>query len=122
MHVPLILVMQSKDVSSPKKIVQELISATPDLATATPENVSSHLLFVTITMLAPLTAAINQLEDANTLQRAVMTTMLAPPILATEILDCALTLQRSAMTTTFAPKILATSRLENVFMRTFLQQ
>jgi len=121
MHVPLILVMQLKDVSSPKKIAQELISVTLDLATATPENVSTLLFAVTITMHVPLMFVTNQLEDANTLLRTVMTAMHVPLIVVTEILDCAHTLQRYVTTTTFAQKTLATPRLENVFMRMFLQ-
>jgi hypothetical protein len=121
MHVPLILVMQLKDVSSPKKIVQELTFVTLDLATATPENVSIPLLFVTITMHVPLMFVINQLEDANTLQRTVTTEMHVPLTVVTETLDCAHTLQRYVTTTTFAQKTLATPRLENVIMRMFLQ-
>lgn len=122
MHVPLTPVMQLKDVSSPKKIAQELISVTLDLATATPENVSSLLLFVTITTLALLTAVTKQPEDANSLLRTVMITMHVPLTVATEILESALTLLRSAMITTSAPETLATPKLESASMKTTLQK
>jgi hypothetical protein len=88
MHVPLILAMQNSDVSSPRKIAQELTSVTPDLAMQQPENAYTQLLYVTITTHVPLTAATRPPENANTLQRAVMITTHVPLTAVTEILDC----------------------------------
>lgn len=117
MHVPLILAILQRDVSSLRKIAQELTSVTPDLAMQTLENVSSPLLYVTTTTHVPLMFVTSLPEDANTLLRTVMITMHAPLTAATEILDCVYILLKSAMTTTFVPETLATSRPENASMK-----
>jgi len=108
MHVPLIPVAQRTDVSLLLKIVQELISVTPDLAMLLPENVLCHPLYVTTTTHVPLTAATKLPENAYLFQRVAMTTMHVPLIAVTLILEFASTLLKYVTTTTYVQKIVVT--------------
>jgi len=119
MHVPLIPVAQRTDVSLLLKIVQELISVTPDLAMLQPENVLCHPLFVTTTTHAQLTAATKLLENAYLFQRAAMTKMHVQLTVATEILEFASTPQRYVTTTMSAQRIAAMPNLENASSKIF---
>jgi hypothetical protein len=107
MHVPLILAMINSDVSLLLRTVQELISVTPDLAILQPENVYTHLLYVTITTHVPLMSVTRQPENANTLQRTVTMKTHVPLTAVTKILDCASMLLKYVTMKTYVPETLA---------------